>query len=139
MNKITMDKTYRTRDGRQVRVICVDRNGAPHSVVALVRDPHTGVDQIKTCNPDGRTLPDAPDRDGDLIEVSPWDDFKIDEPVYIRDSVDNEWMRRHFAGVAPDGRPSAWTDGCTSWSGAGRAYSWNYCRRPTPEELEGKA
>ena len=35
--KIEVGKTYKTRDGRKARVICVDRLGPHDTVVALVR------------------------------------------------------------------------------------------------------
>jgi hypothetical protein len=72
--------------------------------------------------------------DLDLIEVGPYDDFKVDDPVMVRDDSENKWVRRHFAGVAPDGKPVAWNVGATSWTTESRT-SWSFCRRPTPEEL----
>lgn len=70
-----------------------------------------------------------------LVEVSPYADFKIDEPVMVRDDNDQEWHRRHFAGVSIDGRASAWNNGATRWSTGHRPTVWNQCRRPTAEEL----
>ena len=69
----------------------------------------------------------------DLIEVSPYDDFKIDDPVMV--SLNGVyWERGYFAGVNTKGMPTAFDSGSTSWS-AFAACNWIYCRRPTQEEL----
>ena len=75
----------------------------------------------------------------DLVEVTPYDDFEIDEPVMVRDRH-TKWRRRYFAGVSSDNKPMAWASGATSWSAApttcvSNALVWNECRRPTEEEL----
>lgn len=64
MNKITMDKKYKTRDGRKVRVLCVDKAGE-YPVVALV---YTGAEELlHTLHEDGRfsSTPECVD----LIEI----------------------------------------------------------------------
>jgi len=69
-----------------------------------------------------------------LIEVSPYADFKIDDPVMVRNAV--EWVKRHFAGVTDMGAPKVWDAGFTSWTSEEQPNAfWNQCRRPTAEEL----
>lgn len=70
-----------------------------------------------------------------LVEVNPYRDFVIDEPVVVSDDGKN-WLRRHFAGVDREGNPLAWRGGFTEWTSEdlGKT-SWKYCRRPTEQEL----
>ena len=43
----------------------------------------------------------------------PLPDLKVDTPVLVRDSDDEEWCPRHFHSFGKDGRIRAWTSGCT--------------------------
>lgn len=131
---ISMNKKYRTRDGRAVRVLCLDRVGT-QPVVALIKN-WDNAESVHVFNTDGRFIPDALKQDNlDLIEIGPYEDFKIDEPVMVRDTTDDYWQPRYFAGVDAKGRPTAWDYGGTSWSSAHRC-EWKFCRRPTEEELK---
>ena len=71
-------------------------------------------------------------------ELGPYDDFKIDDPVMVRESVHHPWERRYFAGTDEHGRPTTWELGRTKWSSLkrGNPFTWNECRKPTKEELE---
>ena len=132
MNEIEMGKKYRTCDGQPARVICVDAKGV-QPIVALVEiDSETEINIRATL--DGEFLKGA-ENNLDLIEVGPYDDFKIDEPVMVCNGVERRWIRRYFAGVAPDGRPMTWNSGATSWTTDSRM-PWDECRRPAPEELK---
>lgn len=126
---IEMGKKYKTRDGRNARVLCVDfKSNAP--VIALISYPN-GKELALNFDKNGVK---GSDQNLDLIEVKEWEDFKIDEPVMVRDCAKDEWLKRHFAGIK-DGMPSAWSDGVTKWTNIGRQITWQECRRPTPEEL----
>lgn len=72
-------------------------------------------------------------------EIGPYDDFKIDDPVMVRDSILHSWRRRYFAGTAEDGTALTWEGGQTKWSSSNRnnLIPWEECRKPTKEELEG--
>ena len=50
-------------------------------------------------------------------EESPidWSKVPVDTPILVRDSENDEWIRRHFAKFK-DGVVYAWDDGKTSWS-----------------------
>jgi hypothetical protein len=130
---IEMGKKYRTRDGWPARVICVDAK-TPRPVIAIAEDPRDPSDDfvIRTTM-EGR-FNDSNKSGYDLIEVGPYDDFKIDEPVMVREGV-RRWIRRYFAGVAPDGRATTWNSGATSWT-TDSHMPWDECRRPTPEEMK---
>jgi hypothetical protein len=125
---ISMDKKYKYRNGEPARVLCVDRANSTVPVVALTKD---GVITLHTDT--GRYLIEL-ESGLDLIEVNPWDDFKIDEPVLVRDSDDTDWMRACFAGVDSKGNPTSWFNGKNSWT-TSSIIIWRQCRRPTPEEL----
>ena len=66
--------------------------------------------------------------------IQPWEDFKIDEPVMVR-NYDYDWVKAYFAGVDENGEPTAYDDGMTSWTAGGCKTYWHQCRKPTPEEL----
>lgn len=132
---IEMGKKYRTRDGREVRVLCIDRNNGVFSVVALVG----GREYVEAFTKFGEYWGDGHASNNDLVEVSPFEDFKIDDPVMVR-FCDGGWYRRYFAGVSEDGEALAWDNGGTSWS-SDKVYdksAWPQCRKPTAEELAGK-
>ncbi len=131
---ISMHKKYRTRDGRYVRVLCVDREGT-QPVVALVKYTD-GTECLAAFDADGKYLHNrGVPSDFDLIEVGPYEDFKIDEPVMVRDTTDDHWQPRHFAGADERGRPLTWSDRGTSWS-TNLCVEWSFCRRPTERELK---
>lgn len=126
---ITMDKKYKTRDGQPARILCTDAPGnAPvRALIGEVVLGHTaqGVSVYRTVD-DAYTL----------IEVGPYDDFKIDEPVMVRHGEELGWTKRHFAGVGSGGQPQGWSLGGTSWfSKDDSIVVWAECRRPTAEEL----
>lgn len=77
MSRIEMGKTYRTRDGREVRIYAVDGRGE-WPVHGAVKNPdgecHT------TWRPDGRWCSD--DTPSDLIEVRPRIQRKVWVNVY---------------------------------------------------------
>jgi len=126
--KISMNKKYRTRDGRDVEILKVDAGlKGDLDIIAIVNG------DIYTYYSDGKyglggELP------LDLIEVSPYEDFEIDEPVMVSDFDCLFWNKRYFAGINDRGKPMAWSNGKTSWLSNGEKRTWSYCRRPTEEE-----
>ena len=138
---ISMDKQYRTRNGDPVRILYTNKKGNNMPVVALVTLDSNN-EEIHVFTKEGKFYNNINKESSfDLIEVTPYDDFKIDEPVMVRDYPDEPWKRRYFAGVSKDGCPTTWAMGTTSWSGIKDRYSkcsWLECRRPTPEELGEK-
>lgn len=128
---IDMNKKYRYRSGAPARVLCVDRP-VPHSSVLAMSESGA----ISYHTPDGVVWDQ--EHGFDLIEVSPWDDFEVDEPVMVRHGGGFCWTHRHFAGVCEGGRAATWADGLTSWTASNIITTWDECRRPTPEELRDK-
>lgn len=123
---ISMDKTYKTADGQPMRVLCIDANGV-YPVISLCV---SGVALMHRA--DGTQYFDER---FNLIEVGPYDDFKIDEKVMVRDTNHEDWRQRLFRGInAKDGRAHACQ--LSSWTKDKRDPSvWHQCRRPTAEEL----
>jgi len=70
----------------------------------------------------------------DLIEVSPYADFKTDDKVMVSDDC-VKWYKRYF-GKEIDGVAYCFGEGRTSWIGDISLYPWKYYRRPTEEELK---
>ena len=128
--KIEINKAYRTRSGLPVRILCIDADGV-YPVIAQING-----EEIGTYTSAGTYLNHT---FKDLIEVTPYDDFKIDDKVMVsQDGV--QWFKRYFAGVytyrSGYQTASAFEYGATSWSEAGDTTNyWKYCRKPTAEEL----
>ena len=116
-----MDGRYRDKLGHEVRILCIDAPGDK---------PVIGI------QPNGTILRYYPtghysysiDDDYDLVEHHPYDDFKMDEPVKVRNRPDEPWELRHFAGVREDHRLLTWIDGGTSWTRT-TTVSWKYAER----------
>lgn len=68
MNTIVMDKKYKTKDGRAVRILCVDRMSDSHPVVAVVLDTE-GKERLKYYTAEGKYWSDCQISDLDLVEV----------------------------------------------------------------------
>lgn len=124
-------RKYVTRSGLAVRrVLCLDR---AHHAFPVVAEMENG--DVMTYTLDGNS---SSKHSLDLIEVSPYADFMIDEPVMVRTSSDSVWSKGHFAGVGADGRATTWYCGTSSWSTFDKdtRSSWKECRRPVAEELK---
>jgi hypothetical protein len=130
---IEMSKKYRNKLGQKVRILCTDSKDQTYPVVGLV-EAMTGFESVEIYTKDGRYHCDD-ESEQDLIEISEWDDFEIDEPVMVMDRVTGDWIRRYFAEVDELGRPCTWVNGCTKWTSEGDKTHWEQCRRPTAEEL----
>lgn len=138
---IDMNKKYRTRSGLPARVLCVDRiDEFPIVYIVLYEEREI----VRTATITGKYTPTGVESSWDLIEITPYEDFKIDEPVMVRDFDTGPWNRRHFAGVDEQGRAKTWDAGSTSWTVdnvgdyAYATSTWNECRRPAPDELAGR-
>lgn len=126
---ITLDKKYKTRCGYPVRVLCVDRNDPTYPVVVLVGYP--GGDLVD-CYCKTGVLNEGEVHDLDLIEVSPYEDFKKDDKVMVS-SDGQQWYKRYFA-YELEGIAYCWNDSMGSWT-ADKVVSWSFCRKPAQEEL----
>lgn len=127
-NPISMDKKYKTRCGYPVRILCVDCKDEHWPVIALFEaEDSEGVMRYSSTGVAGGGL-----RNYDLIEVSPYEDFKKDDKVMVS-ANGKTWYKRHFA-YEEDHLAYAYDCGETSWT-ANDTSCWDYCRKPTQEEL----
>lgn len=134
--KIDMNKKYRTRSGNEVRVLCVDRQSYDGFPVVYLRKS-CDVEFTEVCSENGKYYYDETPSGLDLIEVSPYEDFEINDIVMVRNEDIYMWKRRHFAGVDEDGRALCFHNGASSWtSDSISTNAWNQCRRPTLEEIK---
>jgi hypothetical protein len=120
--QISMDKKYKTLDGRDAKIIAICDN-LDQPVIGIV-DGHNAITQWTI---DGRKWKGGFDRYLDLVEVSPYADFKVDDKVLVNDGEDKCWYKRYFAGIDSDtGEALAFLDGKTSW-GRSNSVSWANC------------
>lgn len=101
-------------NGKHVKILCVDRPGQIEGQPVVAVDEKGSVffftaDGIYNVSRLASTY--------DLVEVKPYADFKVDDPVLVRYESKEDELRRYFAGVDKDGRPTVFVDGRTSWSG----------------------
>lgn len=124
MKKVDIRKKYRIRNGEDVEFIS-DAGRGTHPVVGYVGDQM----DITYWTKEGNYFLDETSQ-FDLVEVSPYEDWKIDDKIEVSD--DNiRWKKRHFAGVNDEGFPMAWNAGCSSWTEEynGKLH-WKYARKP---------
>lgn len=118
--KISMDKKYKTKSGLPVRILCIDRGGFSPVISILGKRQyiHAWSKEGISCNPNLN-----------LVEVSPYDDFKIDDKVLVW-NIDGDLTRKgHFAGLDDFGYPTTWTAGATSFTTNGDRFSWRFCKK----------
>jgi hypothetical protein len=73
---ISMDKTYRTRDGRKVRIYALD-GGGMYTVQGAIKDPETCIWVLSRWNEQGRI--GLSELSSDLFEVKP----RIQRTVWV--------------------------------------------------------
>lgn len=64
-----------------------------------------------------------------------WSKVKVDTPILVKDTEEEEWAKRYFAKFA-DGKVYAWMGGATSWT-ADNEYDvnpWKYAKLAESEE-----
>ena len=64
-----------------------------------------------------------------------WSKVEVDTPILVRESVNGEWEKRHFAKYE-DGVVHAWSGGYTSWTTtyAGSTMIWKYAKLAESED-----
>ena len=89
---IDMNKKYRTRDGRDVRLLCVDWKNEDYSVVGLLPAPN-GKESIFWWTIEGNSRLDGKECTRDLIEVKP-----------------ERWVNLYWKNGRPFIYPHSWHD-----------------------------
>ena len=132
---IKLGETYKDKRGNDVRIICVDKRGE-FPIVGIASINPRGKEEVRTYTSEGSHLV-YEDSTNDLILPEDFTKFEIDEPVMVRDTDEQMWLRRYFARVR-GGKPCVFCGGATSWSidRPSDILPWSQCRRPTKEELE---
>lgn len=127
---IDMNKKHRFRHSDEFeRILCTDANG-PLPVKVLTKTG--GVVELTA---EGIWQGSATTNFYDLVEIQPWEEFKIDEKVMVKDKHFRTWHKRHFAGVL-GGFPATFAIGMSSWTSNGDTTCWGECRLPTNDELD---
>lgn len=64
-----------------------------------------------------------------------WSKVEVDTPILVRESINGEWQKRHFAKYE-DGVVYAWSGGYTSWTTtyANTMMAWKYAKLAESEE-----
>ena len=57
-----------------------------------------------------------------------WSDVPIDTRILVRNRSEDNWVKRHFAGVSDLGVVMAWEIGCTSWTNGISPVLWKYAK-----------
>lgn len=123
---IDINKKYRTKDGCEVELwkISEDERDDKHPVLGRIIEERFIF--WHAWNQHGKSNINA---NRDLVEVSPYDNFNIDDKVVVWDN-DNKLAKyhRHFAGLSKSGKPQVFSVGNTSWSGHEEVVeSWDNC------------
>lgn len=62
-----------------------------------------------------------------------WNKVEVDTPIFVRDSEDENWHKRHFAKYK-DGVIYTWDNGQTSWTKTYIMTAWKYAKLAESEE-----
>ena len=128
MPNISMDKKYKTRDGKSVRIICVDAKG-DWPIIGLIEIQE--VESVAAWRADGLY---GPTRSGyDLVETTPYADFYRGQPVIVSESASGCNTARRYFSHETDGTAYCFLVGGDAWSN-GEIMDWAYCRALTAEE-----
>jgi len=124
--KIELGKSY-TSNGEPATIRYIDGKSPDFPVLAELPDG-----TIRHFTAEGKHNITMPSK-FDLVEVSPYADWEIDQKVMVSDDG-VLWRKRYFAGVNSEGKPIVFYDGATSWSTSEKLL-WPLIRLPTAEEL----
>ena len=134
---IEMDKKYKTRSGLPVRILCNDYKSDRYTVIAAVYDRETGCESVISVSSTGSYI-EGEGSPLDLIEATPYDDFKEDDLCVIWS--DDKYIKefRYFA-YAKGNRAYFFADGKTSFTATPpQKVCWPNCRKATEEEIKTK-
>lgn len=120
---IDINKKYKTRDGKEVRIYATDHVGS-YPICGAIRYEDGWYEE--SWEEDGRNSNYVED---DLVEVSKYEDFKIDDKVIVWDNdYPDEKERGYFAGVNEDGYPMVFMNGRTSFIEVDTCW-WDNCEK----------
>ena len=134
---IDLSKQYATRDGKYRAKIVESELAGLRPLVVILTKISDNTQYLVTYPASGKHSGDVNDSN-DLVEMLPWESFKIDDKVMVSSGMGAAWHPRYFAGVGISGEPMAFDGGKTLWNAKGRISTWMECRRPTQAELDGR-
>ena len=130
---IDITKSYKTRDGRNARILAIDVKSHSNPVVAAITNS-VFEEAIISYTLDGAfysvTSSTSPN---DLIEYNPAEELVLDQAIWVKTS--GGWAPRHFARLY-DGKVRCWAHGTTSHSSENGATHWDEWRTTKPGEDE---
>ena len=131
---IEMTKKYKTRSGLPVRILCNDFKNDTYTVIAAVYDQANGYESTISVSSTGTYIEDE-ESALDLIEVTPFDDFKEDDLCVVW-TEETTKIFRYFSHVE-NGAVNCFVLGCTSYTTVNTSI-WPNCRKATEEEIKTK-
>ena len=131
---IEMSKKYKTRSGLPVRILCNDFKNNTYTVIAAVYDQEAGCEYTVRLSSKGTYIEDE-ESPLDLIEVTPYDDFKEDDLCVVW-GEEGKKLFRYFSHVE-NGAINCFVLGCTSYTTVNTSI-WPNCRKATEEEIKTK-
>lgn len=135
---LELGKEYRLTSGAKVKIVSLS------SSYTYMGNNYPCIGELDRCCSPLHFLPNGIGVGHILEEIPLYEDFKMDEPVLVRDSEDDSWRHRFFKRVDKNGRAITWVNGTSSWfyrpasvieNGEMSETDWKFCRRPTQEEL----
>ena len=130
MNKIDINKQYRTREGAEVKLFTTEARSEDYPVVGEYYDEVLKEWCHETWTAEGRAwCYEDDDHPRDLIEVTGYDHLKKGDIVLVSDHG-FDWACRRFAGVHESGDPMAYV------RHSSYPLRWRHCL--TPEEYAEK-
>ena len=128
------DRKFRTRDGREVVIYAV-HDGQDYPIHGAIKykdgfGPESFDDDGRYCT--------AECNDFDLVEITQYDDFKIDDKVLVWNTdYINKKSKRHFAGVSCIGEPMTFRDGTSSFTAQDEhdVVYWDFCEKYVESDL----
>ena len=129
---IEMGKKYKTKTGLSVRILCTDLQDKNYPIVAAIMQDNEEI--VVSFTETGKFIENK-EYGLDLIEVTPYDDFKVDDLCVVWE-IETLKEFRYFSHVE-NGTAHCFAWGTTSYS-AENTTAWLNCRKPTEEEIKTK-
>ena len=113
MKKIDITKVKSTRDGSEVLELHRLEHLPGYAWAGVVRSGHQV--SLETWTEEGKYYSDILESPYDLVETNPYDDWKVDDKVWVK-AKGGLWTPRHFSRVDSEGVPHVFVDGKTSFT-----------------------
>jgi hypothetical protein len=132
-HEIKVGDVYRTKNDRSVRIIATDRLGTDYPVIGLIKGTDDRENILSFTREGHSAGTNETLFNTDLILPECYDDWEIDDPIWVWDDNDPTPQPRHFAGVAPIGDVLAWHAGLTSHTkGNTEPCAWPHASKTRP-------